>query len=85
MVTVTTAAAFGLSRMQPFPDTTPVPYRYVELDPASQTARYLDGNGNPIPAWDKHRKSGTSKETSTITGDCSGGADQGHDQAGDTD
>ena len=46
MPTVTTEAAirpWGLSRMAPFGPSLPLPYVQIELDPATQTARYPTG------------------------------------------
>ncbi|MQS39353.1 putative ATP-grasp-modified RiPP [Streptomyces katsurahamanus] len=73
---------WGLTRMKPFPSATALPYATVVLDPETQTGRWIDRNGIPVPVLDKHKRSETSKETETQTS-LDGKTDQGHDQKGD--
>ncbi|WP_229325955.1 putative ATP-grasp-modified RiPP [Streptomyces sp. UNOC14_S4] len=76
---------WGLSRMEPFPASGPLPQQRLILDPVSQIPTRLGPDGLPVPATSKHRKSNTGTETNTTTGDRKDGPDQGHDQDSDTD
>lgn len=78
------ALPWGLTRMAPFPDAVRLPYEKLVLDAETQIPRRLDENGVPVPVMDKHKRSETSKETSTKTS-LDGTPDQGSDQEGDTD
>jgi len=73
-----TPRPWALRRMKPFPGGGAVAYASVELDPVTQTARYLDGNGQPV-MMPKH---GTSTGTNPPTG--TGGPD-GHGAGRDQD
>lgn len=75
---------WGLNRMQPFPKVARLPRVTVELDPETQTGKWLDVNGRELPVLDKHKRSETSKETRTKTS-LDGAPDQGSDQEGDSD
>lgn len=70
--------------MKPFPASAVVPETRVVLDPETQTGRWLAEDGATLPAWDRHKKSETSKETKTGTS-LDGNSDQGSDQQGDSD
>lgn len=64
-----------------------VPHVRVELDPVTQTARYIGPDGLPITEA-KHRATGTGTETPTQTSGGDGqnpGADQDHSQDSDSD
>ena len=77
--------AFGLRRMRPFPAVAVLPHTHVVLDPVTQTGRWLDQDGTPLPVTDaRHKKSETNKETKTKTS-LDGQPDHGSDQEGDTD
>ncbi|RLU78113.1 hypothetical protein CTZ27_37970 [Streptomyces griseocarneus] len=78
------ALPWGLTRMAPFPGVARIPYAELVLDPDTQIARPVDGNGLPVPVMDRHKRSETSKETATKTS-LDGTSDQGSDQEGDTD
>jgi len=54
---------WGLTRMAPFGPSLPLPYVQIELDPATQTARYLDDGGQVIEMG-KHGTQKTSTSTS---------------------
>jgi len=60
---IVTVGPWALRRLRPYPDA-PVEYVRVELDPATQTARYLDEAGLPVTM----AKHGTSTGTSPVTG-----------------
>lgn len=75
---------WGLTRMRPYPAAAVLPAVAVVLDPDTQTGRWIDADGTPVPATDRHRRSETSRETSTLTS-LDGNSDQGSDQEGDTD
>jgi putative ATP-grasp target RiPP len=60
---IVTPRPWALGRLRPYPDV-PVEYGRVELDPATQIARYLDAAGQPV-MMPKH---GTSTGTSPVTG-----------------
>ncbi|MEV5386110.1 putative ATP-grasp-modified RiPP [Streptomyces sp. NPDC052721] len=75
---------WGVSRMKPFPDAVVLPAVRAVLDAETQTAVWVDPDGNPAPTMDKHKRSETSKETSTKTS-LDGNSDQGSDQSGDSD
>ncbi|MGW7004257.1 putative ATP-grasp-modified RiPP [Streptomyces sp. NPDC054933] len=83
-MSVTEAAPWGVRRMKPFPADAVVPETRVVLDPETQTGRWLTEDGTTLPAWDRHKKSETSKETNTRTS-LDGNSDQGKDQQGDSD
>ncbi|QES39552.1 hypothetical protein DEJ48_39075 [Streptomyces venezuelae] len=74
---------WGLTRMRQFPEVA-LPAAEVVLDPESQTGRRMGPDGLEIPALDRHKRSETSKETSTKTS-LDGTPDEGSDQDGDTD
>ncbi|MEV0254775.1 putative ATP-grasp-modified RiPP [Streptomyces sp. NPDC050732] len=69
--------------MRPFPEAA-LPAAEVVLDPESQTGLWLGPDGLEIPVLDRHKRSETSKETTTKTS-MDGTPDQGSDQDGDTD
>lgn len=77
-------APWGLRRMRPFPATEVLPAATAVLDPVSQTVRWLGSDGREMPADARHKRSETSKETTTRTS-LDGNPDQGTDQDGDTD
>ncbi|MFD9483655.1 putative ATP-grasp-modified RiPP [Streptomyces sp. NPDC059991] len=70
--------------MRPFPDVVMLPAAEVVLDPERQTGRWLSPDGIEAPVMDRHKRSETSKETSTKTS-LDGTPDQGTDQEGDSD
>ncbi len=70
--------------MKQFPASALVPRSCVRLDPATQVGLWLGDDGTPIHPDAKHKKSETSKETTTRTS-LDGRSDQGSDQEGDTD
>lgn len=75
---------WGLTRMKPFPETAVLPATEVVLDPATQTGRWVGPDGLDVPVLDRHKRSQTSRETSTRTS-MDGTSDQGSDQEGDSD
>ncbi|MCK1796880.1 putative ATP-grasp-modified RiPP [Streptomyces sp. XM4193] len=79
-----TPAPWGTSRMRPYPSVIAAPATGLVLDHATQTARWVDPDGVRIPTLDRHRRSQTSKETSTRTS-LDGTTDEGSDQEGDSD
>ncbi|MEU3980336.1 putative ATP-grasp-modified RiPP [Streptomyces sp. NPDC026672] len=74
----------GVSRMRPFPDAAVLPAARAVLDSETQTTVWVDSDGNQVPTMGKHKRSETSKETSTKTS-LDGTPDQGTDQSGDSD
>lgn len=66
-MTVRTQGPWGLNRMAPYPESGPLPYTRVELDPQSQTGVWLDAAGLPVPTAERHKKTTTGSETSTRT------------------
>ncbi|KJY41401.1 hypothetical protein VR41_12810 [Streptomyces sp. NRRL B-1568] len=76
---------WGLTRMELYPASVPVPYQRLVLDPVTQIPSRLGRDGLPLPVESKHRKSNTGTETNTTTGDRKDGPDQGHDQDSDSD
>ncbi|WP_019061658.1 putative ATP-grasp-modified RiPP [Streptomyces prunicolor] len=75
---------WGVSRMKPFPPAEVLPAVRAVLDAESQTAAWVDPDGTLVPTLDKHKRSETSKETTTKTS-LDGQPDQGTDQQGDSD
>jgi putative ATP-grasp target RiPP len=51
--------------MKPFPASTVLLCAAIVLDPDSQTGRWIAEDSNGIPMTDRHKRSETSKETST--------------------
>lgn len=78
------AQPWGLSRMRPYPEGAVVPAGRVELDARTQTGRWVVVGGAAGPMLDRHKRSETSKETSTRTS-LDGNSDAGTDQEGDSD
>ncbi|MFE4828881.1 putative ATP-grasp-modified RiPP [Streptomyces sp. NPDC056672] len=78
------AKPWGLTRMRPFPPGSRISHAVVVLDTETQTGRWLDTEGNPVPVLDRHKRSETSKETKPRTS-LDGTPDEGSDQSGDTD
>jgi putative ATP-grasp target RiPP len=54
---------WGMSRLEPYRRTLPLPFARVELDPVTQTGRYFDASGEPVELG----KHGTSRLTSLPT------------------
>ncbi|QFQ97582.1 putative ATP-grasp-modified RiPP [Streptomyces phaeolivaceus] len=75
---------WGVSRMNPFPPAEVLPAARAVLDAETQTAAWVDPGGTLLPTLDKHKRSETSKETTTKTS-LDGASDQGSDQQGDSD
>ncbi|MDX2826974.1 putative ATP-grasp-modified RiPP [Streptomyces ipomoeae] len=75
---------WGVSRMKPFPPAEVLPAARAVLDAETQTAAWVDPDGTLLPTLDKHKRSETSKETTTKTS-LDGTPDQGSDQQGDSD
>lgn len=71
---------WGVDRMRPFPKAAVLPAARAALDAETQTAVWMDPDGNPVPTMAKHKRSETSTKTSS-----DGDTDQGSDQSGDTD
>ncbi|MGW0824076.1 putative ATP-grasp-modified RiPP [Streptomyces sp. NPDC002845] len=84
LVSEPTAVPFGLTRMRPFPDAVVLGPATVELDPETQTGRWVGPDGVGIPELDRHKRSETSKETKARTS-LDGNPDEGEDQQGDSD
>lgn len=74
---------WGIGRMRPYPNTAPVEYAGVEIDPDTQTGIYRDPHGIPV-AMPKHG-SNTGRETSQVSTHLDGTNDTDHDQANDQD
>ncbi|MET7888563.1 putative ATP-grasp-modified RiPP [Streptomyces avermitilis] len=77
-------APWGLGRMRPYPAAAVLPAARPVLDPRTQVPTWVDPDGTPVPAEAKHKRTETSKETSTKTS-LDGTPDQGSDQQGDSD
>ncbi|MFI9718552.1 putative ATP-grasp-modified RiPP [Streptomyces sp. NPDC052396] len=60
-----TAAPWGLRRIAAYPPVEVPQYHRVELDAATQTARYLDANGAVVMAPGHGTSSGTNPPTGT--------------------
>lgn len=60
-----TAAPWGVQRLALYPSITQVPYVQTELDPDTQTTRYLDATGNPIEMGKHGTGTSTANQTST--------------------
>ncbi|MEU3618499.1 MULTISPECIES: putative ATP-grasp-modified RiPP [unclassified Streptomyces] len=75
---------WGIGRMKPFPPAVVIPAALAVLAPETQTTAWIDPDGVPMPALDRHKRSETSKETTTKTS-LDGSPDQGSDQQGDSD
>ncbi|MFB8775319.1 putative ATP-grasp-modified RiPP [Streptomyces broussonetiae] len=75
---------WGIARMRPYPPALVLPPSRAVLDPETQTATWLDAGGALVPTLDRHKRSETSKETTTKTS-LDGAPDQGSDQQGDSD
>ncbi|KUF14847.1 hypothetical protein AT728_35615 [Streptomyces silvensis] len=70
--------------MRPYPDTVALPAAEIILDPETQTGRFVGPDGLDVPRAARHKRTETSKETSTRTS-LDGTTDEGSDQEGDTD
>jgi putative ATP-grasp target RiPP len=77
-------APWGVRRMKPFPPADVLPAARAVLDAATQTAAWTVPDGSLLPALDKHKRSQTSRETTTKTS-MDGNSDEGSDQQGDSD
>lgn len=66
-MSVQTQQPWGWKRMAPYPESGPLPYSRVELDPQTQTGVWLDDAGLPVPIAERHKKTTTASETSTQT------------------
>ncbi|MFK0049928.1 putative ATP-grasp-modified RiPP [Streptomyces sp. NPDC090741] len=79
---ITTPAPWGLRRMTPYPAFAPG-YGRVELDPVTQTGRYLDVHGQVMEMPGHGTSSGTNPSTNTgnpSDGQAGGGdSDTGND------
>lgn len=75
---------WGVSRMKPFPPAEVLSAARAVLDAETQIAAWVDPDGILVPTLDRHKRSETSKETTTKTS-LDGTPDQGSDQRGDTD
>ncbi|MFF2851494.1 putative ATP-grasp-modified RiPP [Streptomyces sp. NPDC058001] len=71
-MSISTAAPWGVQRLALYPDITPVPYVRTEIDPETQTTRYLDEDGNRVE-MDGGHGSGTSTANQTSTSSDGGG------------
>ncbi|MFH8790021.1 putative ATP-grasp-modified RiPP [Streptomyces roseoverticillatus] len=60
-----TPAPWGLRRIAPYPPFEAPEYTRVELDPATQTTRYLDATGTVVAAPGHGTSSGTNPPTGT--------------------
>ncbi|MGW0865350.1 putative ATP-grasp-modified RiPP [Streptomyces sp. NPDC002611] len=60
-----TAPPWGLRRIAPYPAVESPDYASVELDPATQTARYFDASGAPALSPGHGTSSGTNPATGT--------------------
>ncbi|MCX5381141.1 putative ATP-grasp-modified RiPP [Streptomyces sp. NBC_00091] len=85
---ISTPEPWGLRRMAPYPAMAPG-YASVELDPTTQTGRYLGHDGQPMMMPGHGTSSGTNPSTNTgnpsdgSSGGGAGGGDQ--DTGNDTD
>ncbi|MEU5540478.1 putative ATP-grasp-modified RiPP [Streptomyces sp. NPDC020362] len=77
-----TAAPWGLRRTAPYPAFAPG-YARVELDPATQTGRYVDAAGQPLMMPVHGASTGTNPPTNT--GNPSDGSGPGGSGGGDQD
>jgi putative ATP-grasp target RiPP len=68
-----------LGRIAPYPPFEAVPYGRVELDPATQTARYSTTDGTPVIRLTGDPGHGTSSGTNPGTGTTGQGDRQGGD------
>jgi putative ATP-grasp target RiPP len=59
----TNLTPWGMCRLAPYRNTLVLPYERVELDPDTQTTRYLDPTDTPVEMG----KHGTSRATSSAT------------------
>jgi putative ATP-grasp target RiPP len=73
---------WGVSRMRPFPEGEANECAGAVLDPWSQTARWFDADGIPLPGEGKHKKPRTFRETKPRTS-LDGNRDEGRDQETD--
>lgn len=69
---ITTAQPWGLSRSAPYPNVAELPFARVEIDAATQTARYLDPSGRPITMGGHGTSTSGVTPTQTTPGDGSG-------------
>ncbi|MFG3287233.1 putative ATP-grasp-modified RiPP [Streptomyces sp. NPDC048179] len=83
-ITSTKLAPWGVTRMRPFPAVAVLPAIHPVLNADTQVPDWFDPDGKLAPKMDKHKKSETSKETTTKTS-LDGTPDQGSDQNGDSD
>ncbi|MGP2435924.1 putative ATP-grasp-modified RiPP [Streptomyces sp. JW3] len=77
-------APWGIGRMRPFPRSEILPAAHLSLDAETQLPVWTDASGVPVPALERHKRSETSKETTTRTS-LDGEPDEGSDQQGDSD
>ncbi|WP_331718730.1 putative ATP-grasp-modified RiPP [Streptomyces sp. NBC_00212] len=77
-----TATPWGLRRMAPYPAFVPGHARTV-LDPATQTARYFDADGQPVMMPGHGTSTGTNPSTGTSPD--GNGTTQDSDTGNDTD
>ncbi|MFY4719243.1 putative ATP-grasp-modified RiPP [Streptomyces sp. LaBMicrA B280] len=75
---------WGLGRMRPYPAAAVLPAARPFLDPGTQVPAWVAPDGTPLAVETRHKRSETSRETSTKTS-LDGTPDQGSDQNGDTD
>ena len=77
---------WGLRRMRPFLAVIELGKATIVLDPDSQIGRWIGSDGLDVPMMDRHKRSETSRETTTKTSlDGDSNADEGSDQQGDND
>ncbi|WP_421676071.1 putative ATP-grasp-modified RiPP [Streptomyces sp. LaBMicrA B280] len=70
--------------MRPYPAAAVLPAARPFLDPGTQVPAWVAPDGTPLAVETRHKRSETSRETSTKTS-LDGTPDQGSDQNGDTD
>ncbi|MFJ6483893.1 MULTISPECIES: putative ATP-grasp-modified RiPP [unclassified Streptomyces] len=68
----TAVAPWGTKRLALYPSITEVPYARTEIDPDTQTTRYLDADGRRVEMAGGHG-TGTSTANSTATSSDGGG------------
>jgi len=71
-MSVSTAAPWGVNRLDVYPSITEVPYVRTEIEPETQTTRYFDANGNRVEMAGGHG-TGTTTANSTATSSDGGG------------
>ncbi|CAL9471746.1 hypothetical protein SUDANB145_02841 [Streptomyces sp. enrichment culture] len=80
----TELAPWGVCRMRPFPPEAISSVARPSLDHGTQLPVWTSPDGAPMPSLDRHKRSETSKETTTRTS-LDGEPDEGSDQQGDSD